>query len=132
MKDLQKTGHSHEASYEVTPSHTIEFAKGNMPAVLATPWLIWFLEQTALDLMLPFLEEGEITVGTQVDIEHLAPTPCGETVTCRARVIHSDGPTITFHVEASDRHERISKGLHKRRVVSAARLAARVNKKAQG
>lgn len=132
MKDSPKTGHSHEASFTVAPSHTIEFSQGNMPAVLATPWLIWFLEQTSLELMLPFLEEGEITVGTQVDIEHLAPTPCGETVTCRARVVQADGPTITLQVEASDQHELISKGLHKRRVVSAARLAARVAKKAQG
>ena len=132
MNEPSKTGHSHEASYEVTSSHTIDFSQDDLPAVLATPWLIWFLEQTALELMLPFLDEGKITVGTQVDIEHLAPTPCGDTVTCRARVVHADGPTITFHVEARDQHEMISKGLHKRRVVSAARLGARVAKKAQG
>ena len=132
MRGIARTGTLGEEQFVVDEQHVIDFAHDGMPQILCTPWLIWFLEQTALELMLPFLEEGEITVGTQVDVEHLAPTPCGDTVTCRARVVHADGPTVTFQVEAIDRHEMISKGLHKRRVVSAARLGARVTKKAQG
>jgi predicted thioesterase len=119
-------------TFTVDKEYTIDFPNDELPPVLATPWLIWFLEQTALELMLPLLDEGEITVGTHVDIEHLAPTLCGENVTCRARVIHGDGPTITFQVEATDRHEMIAKGLHKRRAVSAARLAKRVRRKLEG
>lgn len=132
MISSPKTGITHELAFTVEAEHTIDFAADDLPPVLATPWLIWFLEQTALELMLPFLDEGEITVGTHVDVEHLAPTLCGEKVTCRARVIHGDGPSITFHVEASDRHETIASGLHKRRAVSTARLAKRVRRKREG
>ena len=132
MQHPPKTGQTHELTFTVAESHTIDFQQDGLPAVLATPWLIWFLEQTALELMLPLLEEGEITVGTHVDVEHLAPTLCGDSVTCRARVIHTDGPTIAFQIEASDRHEMIARGLHKRRVVSAARLGKRIRRKAQG
>jgi predicted thioesterase len=132
MQIAPKTGSSHQQTFTVDKLHTIDFPHAEVPPVLATPWLIWFLEQTALELMQPYLDEGEITVGTQVDMEHFAPTPCDDEVTCTARVVHSDGPIVTFQIEARDRHEPIARALHKRRVVSAARLGARVKQKAQG
>ena len=63
-----------------------------------------------------------------VDIRHLAPTPLGAKVTCHARVIATEGSTVTFHLEARDEHELILRGLHKRggiRVESFARKVAR-------
>jgi fluoroacetyl-CoA thioesterase len=124
-----KIGTSYERSFAVEPNHTIDLAPEVFSPVLSTPSLIWFLEHTALDLMLPYLEEGEITVGVQVDVEHLAPTPCSCEVTCRARVVHTEGPLVTFHLEAHDPQEQIAKGLHKRRVLRAQRLAKRVGQK---
>jgi predicted thioesterase len=64
-----------------------------------------------------------------VEIEHLAATPVGATVTSSARVVQTDGPVVTFQVEARDEQDLIAKGLHKRRVVNAARLGDRVRKK---
>ena len=102
-------------------------ASGRMaPPVLSTPWLVWFLEHAALDAALPFLEPGEITVGTRVEVDHLAPTPVGAQVTCTARIVHSEGPVISFQLEASDGHETIARGFHRRRVVKVDRFAARV------
>ncbi len=130
MQTPPKVGTTHEIEFEVDTSHTVDLAKGKMPLILSTPSLIWFLEQTALELTAPYLEDGEITVGVQVEVEHLAATPLGQKVRCLARVVHSDGPMISFQVEAHDPHEPIARGIHKRRVVKMDRLAACVNQKA--
>ena len=79
--------------------------------------------------MLPILEAGESTVGVQVDVQHLAATPVGHQVTCRARVIHRDGPVVSFHLEAHDEHELIARGVHKLQVVRVDRFAQRVDRK---
>ncbi len=79
--------------------------------------------------MLPLLEPGESTVGVQVDVQHLAATPLGERVTCRTRVIHTDGTLILFQLEAHDEHERIARGVHKLRVIQVSRFAERVQRK---
>jgi predicted thioesterase len=76
----------------VGPENRISFADTRMPAVLATPWLIAHLEYAARDALARCLEDHERSVGTFVEVEHLAPTPEGCTVTCRARVIHVNGP----------------------------------------
>ena len=132
MQTPPKVGSTHETSFTVEDSHSIEFSEHGIPAVLATPWLIWFLEHAALDLTKPYLEEGELTVGVQVEMEHLAPSPLGSHVTCRARVVHVEGPVITFQIEAADSHGPIAKGLHKRRLVKAERIAAAVQSKMNG
>ena len=80
MKRSPKIGERGELSFVVTEQHAIDFADEQMPAVLCTPWLIWFLEHAAREAMLPLLEAGESTVGVQVDVEHLAPTPLGQHV----------------------------------------------------
>ncbi len=129
MKRNPKVGDSGELSFVVTEQHVIDFADDQMPAVLCTPWLIWFLEHAAREAMLPLLEEHESTVGVLVDVEHLAPTPIGQQVKCKARVINSDGRLVTFQIEARDEHERIARGLHKLRVIRCDRFAARVREK---
>jgi predicted thioesterase len=71
-------------------------------------------------------------VGTLVEVEHLAPAPEGSSVTCRARVIHVDGPVVTFQVEAHDGVEPIARGIHRRRVIDVDRFARRVARKQGG
>ena len=129
MKASPKVGTAGEVTFVVEAKHAIDFADGEMPAVLSTPWLIWFLEHAAREAMLPLLEPGESTVGVQVEVEHLAATPLGQRVTCRGRVIHSEGTLISFQLEAHDEHERIARGVHKLRVIRIARFAERVRSK---
>lgn len=129
MKAPPKVGTVGEVTFVVASQHVIDFADGDMPAVLSTPWLIWFLEHAAREAMLPLLEPGESTVGVQVDVQHLAATPLGQRVTCRARVIHSEGTLVSFQLEARDQHERIARGVHKLRVIRVARFAERVQRK---
>lgn len=130
MQAPPKIGTVGERKFTVEAAHAISFGPDGPPPVLSTPWLIWFLEHAALDAALPFLETGEITVGTSIEIEHLAPTPLGALVTCTARIFHSEGPVISYQLEAGDGQETIARGLHKRRAVKVDRFAARVKKKA--
>lgn len=131
MQGVVKIGTVGEERFVVSDQHLIDFAHDGMPGILCTPWLIWFLEHAARNAVLPLLDPGESTVGVVVNIEHTAATPLGSQVVCRARVIYTDGPLISFQLEAHDEHEQIARGTHKLRVIEAARLAARVEKKAQ-
>src|SRR5260221_695875 len=112
MKGRPKTGTIGEQQFVVESQHAIDFADGAMPAVLSTPWLIWFLEHAARDAVLPFLDSGESTVGAYLEVRHLAPTPVGATVTCRARVVQVEGAVVSFQLEAHDEHEVIGRGFH--------------------
>jgi predicted thioesterase len=118
-----------ESRLVVDATNRISFADERMPAVLATPWLVAHLEYAGRYAIDPCLEPHERSVGTHLEVEHLAPVPEGFTVVCRARVIHVDGPTVTFQVEAHDGIEPVARGLHRRRVIDADRFARRVARK---
>ncbi|MEC7811687.1 MAG: hotdog domain-containing protein [Verrucomicrobiota bacterium] len=129
MKSRPRPGQDAKIRFVVEAKHIIDFAEEGMPAVLATPWLIWFMEHTAREAMLPHLEPTESTVGILVDIEHLAPTPLGQVVNCRAQVLRSEGSQFLFKLEAFDEQEKIANGLHKLNVIDKARFAGRVARK---
>jgi len=126
MNQHLKIGSAGEVQFTVEREQSIELSDTHFPAVLSTPSLIWFLEQAAREVVSTVLESNQTSVGTHVDIQHLAPTPLGHLVTCRARVIQCEWPVITFQVEARDEHEVIARGLHQRRVVKCDRFAQRV------
>ena len=129
MKAKPKIGTAGEQQFVVEAMHAIDFANDRMPAVLSTPWLIWFLEHAAREAILPLLDPGESTVGTLVEVRHLAATPVGQTVRCVARVVQTDSQVISFQLEARDEHEVIGRGFHKLRVINMDRFAARVRAK---
>ena len=121
-----KIGMIGEEKLVVGPSNRIVFADGRMPAVLSTPWLVAHLEYAARNAIAPSLEDHQRSVGTFIEVEHLAPTPEGFEVVCKARVIQVAGAVVTFQVEARDHVEIIAKGLHRRRVIDVDRFARRV------
>ncbi len=129
MKRQPKVGDAGSVTFTVERVHTIDIANNVELVVLSTPSLIWFLEHAARDALAPLLESGETSVGISVDVEHLAATPLGHQVVCRARVVHVDRAVISFQISAEDQHETIARGVHKRRVVSADRFNAHVRKK---
>jgi fluoroacetyl-CoA thioesterase len=124
MKTSPKTGSTHVITLVVTPDHAISFAE--LPPILATPWMIWNLEHAALDLLKPHLDEGEISVGTRVEVDHLAAAKVGSEVSYSARLMLVDGDEATFQVEARCGERVLSRGLHKRRVVAVERLRRRL------
>ena len=129
MRHPPRVGTTGRQEFVVAEEHAIDFADDQMPAVLCTPSLIWFLEHAARDAVLPVLEPGESTVGVSIQVEHLAPTPLGKKVTCTARIILVDGTFVSFQLEAHDAVERIARGSHKLGIIQKDRFARRVQQK---
>jgi predicted thioesterase len=115
--DLQP-GATAEVELVVTPDRTAD-AMGNPGVrVLATPLLIGLLEQAAGAVIHPHLPAGASTVGTMVEMRHLAATPVGMKVRARATLQETDGRRCLFTVEAWDDKEKVAEGRHERFVVS--------------
>jgi predicted thioesterase len=118
-----------ELEFVVGSAQVIDFASGGLPAVLSTPALVLALERTAREGLAPFLEPGEQSLGTEIEIQHLAPTPEGSTVRCSARIVQVEKPLVSFQLEARDDVEVIARGFHRRAVIRIDRFARRVEKK---
>jgi predicted thioesterase len=129
MKSRPKVGATGELAFKIEPQHAIDFAAGGMPAVLSTPNLVGFLERTAREAMAGCLDDDERSVGTEIELRHLAPTPVGQTIHCTARVIHTEDCEVTFQISARDERELIARGLHKRAIIHVDQFARRVKEK---
>jgi len=123
-------GLTHERTLTVQISDTARHSGGEtLPPVLSTPRMIGQMEQTAHRAVLPFLAEGQTTVGTLVNIKHLAATPVGMTVRFRAELLEVDRRRLVFKVEAWDALEKVGEGEHERFIIDEARFAKRLAKK---
>ncbi|MFN7999168.1 MAG: thioesterase family protein [Bryobacteraceae bacterium] len=107
----------------------IDFMGQEGARVLATPWMIGWMERTCRNAVLPLLDAGHDTVGTHVDVYHLAATPMGMTVTFTAEVVGVKDRRITFKVEAWDEKEKAGEGTHERAIVNVQRFAAKMQSK---
>jgi predicted thioesterase len=130
MKAAPKTGTTGETTFVVEPKHCIEFATDGMPAVLSTPNLIGILERTARHAIAPFLDADERSVGVEIELRHLAPTPLGAKVTATARVIGTTGRFVDYQIEARDEQELLVRGVHRRAVIRMEAFAKRLQAKA--
>ena len=129
MKSRPRIGEISELAIPTDMAHAVEFHGNGMPAVVSTPNIIQFLERTARHVLTPHLESDERSVGLEIDIRHLAPTPVGQTIHCRAQVISVDGSKVQFQIEARDAHEVIVRGLHKRAVIRTESFSRKVKSK---
>jgi len=116
----------------VGPEHTAPFVGSGRIPVLATPVMINVIEAAALNAIEHLLPQGHQSLGTQLDVSHVAATPVGLRVTATAEVLQLDGRTVTFRVQARDDVEAIGGGTHRRVVVSVARFDARIQRKVPG
>ena len=111
-------GATAEVSLVVPPDRTAD-AMGNPGVhVLATPFVIGLLENAAAAVLNPHLPPGATTVGTMVEMRHLAATPVGMTVRAKATLLETDGKRFLFAVEARDDKETIAEGRHERYLVT--------------
>ena len=114
-----------EARLDVTDADTaLAFGSGDVP-VLATPRLVALLEAAAVAALQGSLAAGETTVGTRVDVRHLAATPVGGSVRAEAVLTSVDGATLTFDVRARDERAEIAHGTHARALVDRERFLRR-------
>jgi predicted thioesterase len=111
---------------EVTRETTVAHYHPHMPEVYGTPMMIYLMEVAAAEAIQAYLPEGWVSVGTAVNIRHLAATPVGFKVTARAEVTSVDNNTVTFSVEAYDGVEKIGEGTHVRAAIQIDRFNTRV------
>jgi len=103
---------------------------GALP-VFGTPFLAAMMENAAMTCLQEFLQEGQGSVGTHLDISHDAPTPIGMTVTVEAEIrnVSENGKMVVFDVRAWDDKGPISSGTHTRAIINSERFLAKCNAK---
>jgi len=119
------------ASVVVSDEHTAPSIGSGKVRVLATPVMINLIEAAALAAVEHLLPAGYQSLGTHLDVRHIAATPVGMRVTASAEVLRVDGRTVNFRVEARDERELIGDGTHERVVVNVAKFDQRVQRKLQ-
>jgi len=130
--DYQKTirpGLSREETFIVEENHAASHVGSGGSRVLATPWMIAFMERVAYRLLKEHLGEGESSVGVLVDVRHMAPTPIGANIRVKAEVEMLENSQVTFAVTAWDQFEKIGTGKHRRVVIDEERFLRRVSAK---
>ncbi|HYF93559.1 MAG TPA: thioesterase family protein [Symbiobacteriaceae bacterium] len=118
-----------EAHAVVNDANTAAAVASGGIAVFATPMMIALMENAALRTVQPHLAEGESTVGTMLNVKHLAATPIGMRVRAVARLETVEGRRLLFTVEAYDEKEKIGEGTHERYVIGVERFLERVRQK---
>ena len=127
--DSLQVGIKGQRQSRVDDATAINFLGEGGPRVLATPALIMSMEMTARDLVKAHLEDGYDTVGTHVDVKHLAATPVGMEVTYHSELLEVNGRMLRFRVEAYDEKEKVGEGFHERAIINVAKFAEKVRAK---
>ena len=126
-----KPGLAGGAELLVGEAHTAPRVGSGKVHVLATPVMINLIEAAALAAIEHLLPAGYQSLGTHLDVRHIAATPVGMRVNAVAEVISLEGRTVRFRVEARDEKELIGDGTHERVIVNVAKFDERVRRKLQ-
>jgi fluoroacetyl-CoA thioesterase len=125
-------GLSNEMTIIVQTSDTARESGGeSLPPVLSTPKVISYLERTAHYSILPYLKEGQTSVGTIVNVRHLGASPIGMNVRFRSELLEVDRRRLLFKVEAWDEVEKVAEGEHERFIIDQSRFDERLEAKRQ-
>jgi len=136
MRPGLKAGDRGTFSFTVTGAQTVprlypEARKfREMPEVFATGFMVGLMEWACLEQLAPFMEEGEGSLGTHIDVSHTAPTPPGLTVRVETEVESVEGRFVWFRVRADDGVDRIGEGRHQRAIVRWDRFVPKAMAKA--
>ena len=118
-----------EINEEVTLNNTASALGSGGIDVYATPAMIALMEKSAMNAVQSALAEGLSTVGTMVNIKHMAATPVGMTVTAKAELTEIADKRLLFKVEAFDGKDKIGEGTHERFIINVEKFISRVNAK---
>lgn len=132
FREPVEAGMTREETFRVEEEQSALTVGSGDSRVLATPWMIAFMERISHRLLAERLLPGYSSVGVVVDVRHLAPTPIGSDVRVRSEVIEVDGLRIMFKVEAFDYMDKVGEGIHQRNVVDEKRFLKRVDAKRAG
>ncbi|MFT4172467.1 MAG: thioesterase family protein [Rhodocyclaceae bacterium] len=132
---LLTIGLRHSEQFTVALRHTVPELDPSwpgfqdMPPVLATAMMVAFIEQTCVMGLRPYLAPGQHTVGTHVDVGHVAATPIGMKVTADIELIEIDRRALLFKVSCRDDAGLIGEGTHRRAIIEVARFMQRLQEK---
>lgn len=124
-----KTGISYTAKQTVERKDTAAEYGSGLVEVFATPAMIALMENAALKTVLPYLGEEHNTVGFEVNIKHLKPTPIGMQVDCTATLNEIDGKKLVFKVVATDEEGKIGEGTHTRYIINSKKFMDKLKQK---
>lgn len=113
----------------VTTEVAISFLGEHAARVLSTPHMIGWMERTCRDCVLPMLEQGYDTLGTHVNVWHLAAAPLGACVTFQAEIAGVEDRRVEFRVAAWDETTKIGEGTHQRAIVNVTRFTEKMKAK---
>ena len=126
---MLEAGVKGEQSVEVVYENTATAVGSGVLEVFGTPCMLALMEKTASESVAPYLEEGCGSVGTQVNISHVAATPIGMTVRCETELTEVDGRRLVFKVAAYDEAGLIGEGTHQRVIVAKERFEQKAQSK---
>jgi predicted thioesterase len=115
-----------EATTTVVHENTAAAVGAGGVEVFGTPMMIALMENAAWRAVADELDEGHVTVGTHVNVSHVAATPLGQKARATAELIEIDGRRLVFRVEAYDERQKIGEGQHERFIVNLQRFLSRV------
>lgn len=113
----------------VTPEMSAARIGSGLVEVFATPMMVVLIEQTCLESVLPYLEEGQGTVGTLVNVSHVSATPVGMRVWCESELTEVDRRRLVFKVKAFDECGLIGEGTHERFIIDSAKFMEKIKNK---
>lgn len=124
-----KIGITGKQTVQVTEEITARaMGSGELP-VLATPAMITLMENTAYKRVAPYLEEGQGTVGTLMNVKHLAATPIGMEVSVETKLVEIDRKRLVFEVKAFDSKDCVGEGVHERFIIDNQRFVKKAESK---
>lgn len=126
---MLKTGVKGHQELVVTQELTAKNMGSGVMDVFATPAMLALMEKTAFTSVAEYLNEGCGSVGTKVDIEHVASSPVGMKITCDSELIEVEGRKLVFKVEAYDEKGLIGKGTHERFIVENKKFQEKTDNK---
>ena len=130
MIDKIQPGLTHEITHQVEEKHLASHWGSGLAEVLATPVVVAFCEECARLTVEDLLPPGKGTVGSAINVRHLAPTPPGMRVTAKARLLEVDGRRLRFSVQVWDQVEQVAEGEHDRFIIDNDRFQRGVTAKA--
>ena len=129
MTEELKPGLTNEMERETTDEMSAQKVYPHVPNVYATRAMVGHFEEVCADLVLPYLGEGEQTVGIGMKFKHLAATPLGMKVRFTAKLVEVEGRKLTFEVEGFDEVDKIGEGIHERFIINAEKFNSKVAEK---
>lgn len=122
---MLETGIKGRQEITVTKENSASAVGSGLLDVFATPAMVALMEKTAWMSIAPYLDEGEGTVGTKLDLAHTSATPVGMRVWCESELIEVDGRRLVFKVEAFDDKGSVGGGTHERFIIKNEKFMAK-------